>query len=80
MALKDLTEWEELGEKLSLPMPKLRMISRDFFHRGYSHQKSRMIDLWFQYDTEASWNRLCQALEQIDHHVLAKSIRSSFMS
>ena len=80
MVLKDLVEWQELGEKLQLPRSKLKMIFQDYAHKGVAHQKSRMLDLWFQFDTEASWIKLCQALEQIDYHVLAKTIRSNYMS
>jgi hypothetical protein len=80
LLLKDITaQWEELGEKLLLPKRKLREVSVDLFHRGVSRQKSAMLDFWFGYDTEASWKKLSDALEEMDERVLAKRIRKECM-
>lgn len=76
IAVKVVTHWEDLGEKLSLPGYKLKEITMDLAHKGTSRQKSEMIDLWLRYDVTASWGKLCEALEQIDERRLAYEIRA----
>ena len=71
-----VTHWEDLGEKLNLPGFRLREITMDLAHKGTSRQKSEMIDLWLRYDVNASWTKLCKALEHIDEHRLAHEIRA----
>lgn len=77
--LVDVMLWEELGEKLGLPKGRLKEISHDYCYRGINRQKSVMLDLWFRYDTEASWEKLGAALEEIDERVLAEKIRTEYM-
>jgi hypothetical protein len=80
LLLKDITiEWEELGEKLLLPKRKIKEIGADHFHKGVNRLKSAMLDFWFGYDTEASWKKLSDALEEMDERVLAKRIRKECM-
>lgn len=75
-----MLSWEELGEKLSLPKSRLKEIGADLCYRGINRQKSAMLDFWFRYDTEASWEQLSTALEKIDEKVLAKKIRTEYMT
>ena len=77
--LVDFMSWEELGEELSLPKSRLKEIRHDHCYRGLNRQKSAMLDLWFRYDTEASWEKLSAALQELDERVLAKKIRTEYM-
>lgn len=78
--LTDVISWEELGEKLSLPRNKLKEIGADLCHKGVNRQKSAMLDLWFRYDTGASWEKLSTALEEMTERVLAEKIRIEYMT
>lgn len=78
--LTDVMEWEELGENLSLPKNKLKEIGADLCYKGISRQKSAMLDLWFRYDTGASWAKLSTVLEEMGEKVLAEKIRTDYMT
>ena len=41
---------------------------------------SKMLSLWLQRQTEASWNRLIEALEQVKLNRVAKEIRNGLKS
>lgn len=75
--LRDITDWETLGEKLQLPKRILRNIATDYCYKGNDRQKSEMLDKWFSYDTSKSWEKLCKALEEMDENDLAKKIREA---
>lgn len=78
MVLDDLTDWERLGDKLELRSSRLKEIYQDAFHKGTIRQKTEMIDFWLRSDTEATWEKLCRALEEMDENVLARDIRRYF--
>ena len=76
----NVVDWETLGDKLSLPEHRLKEIHVDLFHKGNVRQKAAMLDLWFRYDTSASWEKLAKALEQMEEKVLADKIRKEYLS
>ena len=41
---------------------------------------SKMLSLWLQLQTEASWNQLIEALEQVKLNRLAKEIKKTLKS
>ena len=38
-----------------------------------------MISKWLAYDTEASWNKLARALEEMGMHVVAKEVLDKYV-
>ena len=76
IAMKDVTEWYELGLQLRLPDSTLALIARDPDVAG--HQRM-MLSKWLQFDTEASWEKLAAALAVIGKNVLAENVRRRFM-
>ena len=76
--LTEVLDWYNLGTKLGLPDYKLGEICRD--HTGTVRQRQEMIIKWLAYDTEASWNKLARALEEIGMRVVAKEILDKYVS
>jgi hypothetical protein len=77
--LADIKSWEELGEKLSLPKSRLNEIDTDLCYKGMNRKRSAMVDLWFRFDTGASWKKLSDALHEMDERVLAEKIRKEYV-
>ena len=76
--LTEVLDWYNLGTKLGLPDYKLGEICRD--HTGIVRQRQEMISKWLAFDTEASWNKLARALEEIGMRVVAKEILDKYVS
>ena len=70
-------DWYNLGTKLRLPDYQLGEIWRD--HTGTVQQRQEMISKWLAYDTEASWNKLARALEEMGMHVVAKEVLDKYV-
>ena len=76
IAVKDVTEWYELGLQLGLPDSALRLVAA---HPDIMGHKRTMLSEWLQYDPEASWEKLAGALTTIGKNVIAANIRSHFV-
>ena len=78
VALEHLIDWHKLGLLLDIDKSKLDEIRLDFDKYGQSRQKDEMIYFWLQSDRNASWDKLCSALETMNANVLASQIRSKY--
>ena len=77
---KVASKWYYLGEELLAydQSEKLNVIKQD--HTGDTKMCcTKMFKTWLDVDTEASWNKLIVALEQIDKHALAENIRRNIL-
>ena len=77
IAVKDVTEWYDLGLQLGLPDYALASIAR---HPDVPGHKRMMLSEWLQFDTRASWEKLADALAIIGNNVLAENVRRQFMA
>ena len=75
--LTKVLDWYNLGTKLGLPNYKLREIWHDC--TGIVQQRQEMISKWLAYDTEASWNKLARALEEMGMRVVAKEVLDKYV-
>ena len=76
VAVREVTEWYDLGLQLGLPDHVLKLISS---HPDIASHKRMMVSEWLQYDTKASWEKLATVLEAIGKRVIANKIRRSFL-
>ena len=60
--------------KLGLPVYKLEEIRIDYSAYGTGRQRQEMITTWLDYDTEASWDKLANALKEMGKPVVATKI------
>ena len=74
VAVKDVTEWYDLGVHLALPVYMLDTIKAERLPVPESMRE--MLKKWLDYDPEANWEKLASALEAIDKRAVAESVRS----
>ena len=78
MALTNLLDWHKLGLLLGIKKIKLDRIRLDFDKYGSERQRDEMVSFWLRSDRDASWEKLCIALENIDHNTIAEHIRTRY--
>ena len=49
-------------------------------HKGVKNQKVALYNMWPENDTQASWDKLCNALWQEDKKVLATQLRAKYVT
>ena len=75
-ALQDVNDWQILGLKLGLWWSKLDSLKRDPFLNYEESRKVAMLQTWWNYDLNASWEKLAEALDQMGKCRLAATIRT----
>jgi len=78
--LTNVLDWHHLGVKLDLPVHSLKEIRVNYSAYGTGRQKQEMITKWLEYDTEASWNKLANALKEMGQHVAAIKIWNTYVN
>ena len=72
-ALKDVVEWNLLGDQLDISASKIKEI--DINNRGQVADCRRaLVQYWLESDVSCSWKKLIDALKSIDKSVLAEKI------
>ena len=71
--LKDVNEVYQLGLQLSLSAGVVDRLERD--HRLVEDRKQAMVIHWLKNDANASWNKLFDALKDVEREVVAKRVR-----
>ena len=77
--LTEVLDWHTLGTKLGLPDYTLEAVQIDYNAYGIGRQREEMITKWLDYDTEASWDKLANALKEMGNHVEAKKIWNTYV-
>ena len=74
-ALQDVSDWHMLGLELGVPTTKLGSLKRDS-SLSYDLRKNEMLQLWWENDLDASWEKVSEALGRMDQRRLAAMIRA----
>ena len=77
--LKSVSDWQTLGTKLGLPDHMIEEIRINANVYGIVQQRQRMITRWLDYDLNASWSKLADALEEMGSNKVAKDIRDKYV-
>ena len=78
--LSEVLDWHNLGVKLDLPVQFLQEIKVNYSAYGTGREKQEMITTWLEYDTEASWDKLANALKEMGKHVTASKIWNTYVT
>ena len=78
--LTEVLDWHTLGIKLDIPDHSLAEIRINYSAYGIGRQKQEMITTWLENDTEASWDKLANALEEMGKHVAANKIWNAYVT
>ena len=75
-ALRDvITEWRGLGSQLDLPEHMLKIVGSS---QEVEDRLRTMVSKWLDYDPEASWDKLANALNAMGKNTIAANIRSKY--
>ena len=77
--LKKVEKWFELGVYLDVPVDQLKKIESSYHQRDLERCKIDMLQYWLDNDVNVSWKNVAQALEEIDHHVLAETVKQQYL-
>ena len=69
--LIEVVDWHTLGIKLGLQVHTLKAIRIDYNVYGTHRQRQEMITTWLKSDIEASWDKLHNAIKEMEKHVAA---------
>ena len=76
-ALRDvITEWRGLGTQLDLPEHMLKPVGSS---QEVEDRLGMMVSKWLDYDPEASWDKLANALNAMGKNTIAANIRSKYV-
>ena len=70
----------EIGLELDIINSQLRIIQEDSRFPGPEEKCRKMLNVWLEGDTSATWEKLCKALERKNQNVLAGDIREKIRS
>ena len=71
-----ITEWHGLGLQLGLPEHILKPIGS---HPDVEDRLRVMLSKWLDYDPQASWDKLANALNTMGKNAIAVNIRSKYV-
>ena len=76
--ISDVSDWFSLGMELGLPRHTLSSIECDY--NRLTRRIQAVIAAWLRCDTTASWSKLAQAVEAMDHRDIAERIRGNYLA
>ena len=77
-AVRNVSDWHNLGLHLDITMRKLKEIDRIYRSDGEERIKAEMFDVWLKSCPDASWHKLVSALNAINEKRVAKEVESRF--
>ena len=77
-ALNKVPNWEMLGCKLDVKEYKIKEIAVGRNYREPSLCKMDLLYYWLRNDVEASWERVAEALDDMDEKAVASEIRAAY--
>lgn len=72
-ALKDVPNWQLLGIQLGMSPAQIHQISSP-------NPMMDLLDLWLNFDSEPSWEKVATALDEMDKKKIAREIRTAYCS
>jgi len=76
-ALRDVSDWYQLGIILGILPAKLRKIEENY--RGNDRRKTETLDTWLQQTPSASWSDVVSALQQMGENTVAESVQQQYV-
>ena len=70
----------ELGIELDIRNSQLKVIKCDSNLPSLTDKCQKMFEVWLESDICATWKKLCDALDEKQHQVLAEKIRKEMLS
>jgi hypothetical protein len=71
-----ITEWRAIGTQLDLPEHMLKIVDSN---PNVEDRLRMMLSKWLDYDPQASWDKLANALNAMGKNTIAANIRSKYV-
>lgn len=62
--LANVSDWKKLGQQLNIRPEKIHQLER--CGGDTEHCREEVVSIWLKEDKEASWQKLCRVLEQMN--------------
>ena len=69
--------YQDIGLELDIPYATLKLIRKDPILSDLKEKCRKMLEVWLENDTSATWKKLCDALQEVRMSVLAEQIKNS---
>jgi len=76
-ALKDVSNWHQLGIQLGIPTSELRKIEEEY--QRADRRKTEALDTWLHQTPSASWSDVVSALQQMGENTVAESVCQKYI-
>jgi len=76
-ALRDVSDWYQLGIILGILPAKLRKIEENY--PKSDRRKTETLDTWLQQTPNASWSDVVSALQQMGENTVAESVQQQYI-
>ena len=67
----------DIGLQLDIVNSQLKLIKNDPSLSDLKEKCRKMLEVWLESDTSATWKKLCDALQEAELSVLAEQIKDS---
>ena len=78
--LKEVKSWYMFGVALDIPVSELKAIQSSNPQDGVERWLADMFDYWLKSNTDASWKKIVQVLEDTEQHALAARVKQKYVS
>ena len=75
-ALKEFSQWKQLGTELGISQAKMDMIEND--NVDTESRKQALLQMWFDKHDKVCWEALISALKAMDQVKLAKKVADEY--
>ena len=75
-ALKEFSQWKQLGTELGISQAKMDMIEND--NGDTESRKQALLQMWFDKHDKVCWEVLISALKAMDQVKLAKKVADEY--
>ena len=77
-ALTEVDDWETLGLKLDVTWSIIKQIAKNRNNKESHLCKADLFDHWLKSATDASWEKVVTALEEMNSQVIASEIKNTY--
>ena len=77
--LDEVVHWEGFGLALGVPNPKIASIKKSDSQGGVASWKISLFAFWLDYDVDASWKKVIDALRVTKNNVLADKLERKYL-
>ena len=67
----------DIGLQLDIVNSQLKLIKNNPSLSDLKEKCRKMLEVWLENDTSATWKKLCDALEEVEQSIIAEEIKTT---